>query len=143
MNKSKTFIIRNNGQVKQNAMGYINKLPVDKVQWQIEVKELVNTRSLAQNKLLFLWLSFISDYVAESQGKYYTSLIWKEYFQDLFLGYEVNPINNKPVLIGTSGLGVKRFSDFLGSIEHYCGSEFEIRDLPHPEYLYIKAMGYY
>ncbi len=139
MIKSKTFIIRENK--KTNVLGYIAKLDGAKM-WQIKVEEYKNNRSLAQNRLLFLWCAHISKSVAESHGKFYNSTAWKEHFQDMFLGYDVNPINNNPTLKKTSELNSLGFTNFLASIEHYSGSELKIVDLPRPQDLYIKAMGY-
>lgn len=113
--------------------------------FEVIIRPYRKNRSLAQNNLMWLWLTRIAREYAHARDEkedWYDPKVWKEEFQSKFLGYRVvnTPSGERPHLIGTSELNTAAFSAFLNDIEHYAGSALEI-SLPHPEDIYYEAMG--
>ena len=108
--------------------------------WQVVITEYKGNRSVLQNNLLWLWLTFISKWWLETFGEARTPETFKIYFQKLFLGSETIELMGETItaLKGTSTLNTKEFSQFLDNLENYVNSEFNIQ-LPIPDY-YGEAM---
>lgn len=140
MNRKHVFVLDSRGQ-KDRVKVFLDRQPETPV-LKVTVEIYKPNRSLAQNNLMWLWLSEICQQYLLSHGRYFTSEAWKHDFQEAFLGYEQieTPRGNLTRVKGTSKLPVDEFSDFLNKIEAFVGSEYGI-GLPHPDDLYNEAMG--
>jgi len=109
---------------------------------EVVVREHKTQRSKAQNRLLHMWMRFISRWYFETHGKLYAPDVWKVYFKRRFLGQELVECRGESwaETRHTSGLSVKEMSDFLNDIEYYCGSEWQL-SLPRPNDMWAEAMG--
>lgn len=135
-----TLILRDY-HLKVKAQNLISDLPYEPVH-EVIIREHKSSRSLAQNRLLWMWLTHISQQHFDKGGEFYSPETWKIYFQQVFLEREVYKLPKGHIearLKGTSKLNTKEFTEFLNDIDHYCGSELEIY-LPHPD-IYGEAMG--
>ena len=113
---------------------YMQHPEVDKA--MIEIKEYKNSRSIAQNNLLHMWITIIAGELGYTKDAMKTILVEK------FLGYEeVKTKSNKVIktLRQTSKLKVDEFTQFLKDIDMFM-AEWSIT-LPHPDD-YKLAMGY-
>jgi len=102
------------------------------------VDERMATRSLAQNKLYWVWLKIMSDHTG------YASLEELRLSLQLeFLGYEFDfKYGNKQIqqVKGTSKLTVKEFREYLQKVEEYSLNTLDCK-LPNEDDLYWQAMG--
>ena len=103
-----------------------------------------STRSLAQNKLYWKWLTVIARqmYLSGEQPLHDTEA-WHLWFQRRLLGYETAILpdgEQVTILRSTTKLTTKEFYDYLEDIELFVGAESGI-ELPQPEDLYNEAMG--
>ena len=110
--------------------------------WIVKVERYRSRRSLAQNRLLHMWMQVVSEEYYLSHGQYHAPEVWKEYFKQMFLGDDVSIVLGSHVILPkkTSALNTRDMSEFLNKTEMYCAVEFEI-SLPRPEDLFIDAMG--
>jgi len=101
---------------------------------RIDLKPYRESRSLAQNALLHVWVGELSRKYAEAYGNWHSAKTWKQYFKDLFLVGDVEMIGNRPVTIGlsTADMDVGEFAEFLNEIDMYCAEEFNLL-LSRPE----------
>jgi len=101
---------------------------------RVDIKPYRESRSLAQNALLHLWMNEISRKYAETYGEFHSAQTWKAYFKDRFLVGDVEMIGSFPVVVGisTADLDVGEFAEFLNNIDMRCADEFEIL-LSRPE----------
>ena len=104
------------------------------------IDERKKTRSLAQNKLYWAWLTILSDYTG-----YYNLEHLRRLLQKKFLGMEHDFWNQAGTehiteVKGTSKLTVKQFRDFLEKVETYSNVELGCT-LPNEDDLYWQAMG--
>ena len=132
-------IAKTDREIKE-ACAYINKihLPV-----MIKVSPYVKNRSLAQNKLLHLWLTDINDRAYSVTGKCLGVKAWKTFFKDLFLGSLIIEVYGEKlitILRSTADLDTKEFTEFLEKIDHWAIDNLELQ-LPHPDDLFNEAMG--
>lgn len=113
---------------------YMQHPEVDKA--MIEIKEYKNSRSIAQNNLLHMWITIIAGELGYTKDAMKTILVEK------FLGYdEVKTKSDKVIktLRSTSKLKVDEFTQFLKDIDMFM-AEWSIT-LPHPDD-YKLAMGF-
>lgn len=137
----KRFILRDSS-VKGVACVAINALPQEPV-FEVIIREYKKNRSLAQNNLLWMWLTEISKFLDIEHGIKCTPDNLKVEFQERFLGHTTYAKSDGTlgqVLRGTSGLNTAQFTDFMTRIEVYAQSELGCR-LPHPEDMFYEAMG--
>jgi hypothetical protein len=135
-----------------NTVRFINSIKEYPV--KVTVEKYVKDRSLAQNKLLHMWLAEINDKAHEVTGKAYGAESWKIFFKSIFLGYRIIEVPyymdkssfKKPTsdtvdqLISTKDLTTKEFTIFLEKIDHFAIENLELQ-LPHPDDLFYEAMG--
>jgi hypothetical protein len=135
-----TFHLRDPDRLA-NLISYAVSLPQD-AGWVATFSKEKTSRSLAQNRLMWLWAGEISAFVHESQGRHLAPEWFKEYMQDMFLGSESVEIKGKVITrkVGTSTLGVKEFAEFLTKWEALAVGDWGIQ-LSHPEDLFRQAMG--
>lgn len=95
---------------------------------RIDLKPYRESRSLAQNALLHVWMSELSTKYAECYGDWHGAKVWKQFMKDRFLAVEAVIVASKPVTVevSTADLDVGEFSKFLDKIDMYCAGELEI-----------------
>lgn len=140
--RTKRFRLREGGG-RGAVIVAINALPQEG-DYDVILREHKSDRSLAQNNLMWMWLTIIAREYAQARDEakdWYSPEEWKEEFQEKFLGYKAvrMPSGTKNRLIGTSELTTRQFTAFLEDMEHYCGSVLNIT-LPHPEDVYYEAL---
>ena len=111
-------------------------------------------RSLAQNNLMWLWLTALSNFLRQEHGLDCTPEDLKYEFQKRHLGMRTFDKMNTVILdkywnapgeykenriIGTSEINTDQFTKFLNEIEIYANNAG--LQLAHPEDLYYSAMG--
>lgn len=108
----------------------------------IEFKEHKAKRSLAQNRLLWLWNQIIADYFREHYGQENSSEDVHEVFVRRKFGVRVIQAGNEePIIVRkrTRKLNTKEFCEYLNWLEQYCAEYLELL-LPQPDDLYHLAM---
>ena len=131
--------IRNRLKVKLDAMELNSEKP-----FEVLIRPYKKNRSLAQNNLMWKWLTVIANHLRDEHGLQTTDEDLKSYYQSLYLGiraYEM-PGKTQPHgrIRGTSELNTAEFTEFLNRIEVYANAELGI-NLPHPEDIYYEALG--
>lgn len=97
----------------------------DKMSW--EIKKLSRPRSLSQNALLWLWLTAIENETGQPKNDVYMlfcSMFAPQKHIEMFGFLE-------PVLVTSSQMDSKQFTDFLNEIKQFAMDELTI-DLPEP-----------
>ncbi len=136
------FVLRDSA-IKARACLAINMVDTTGELMECVIRPHKKKRSLAQNNLLWKWLTEISVFIDQEHGQKFKPEELKAEFQERYLGFEAykkldGSIGKK--LIGTSKLTVLQKRDFLESIEYYARSEIGV-NLTHPEDYYYEAMG--
>jgi len=117
--------------VKQRAIEHIQSL---EGVWDIEITKHKKSRSVSQNRLMWMWLNIISNDTGNDPDDLHELLKMK------FLGTE------KKVFMGseierpksTTKLSTLEFTNYLDKIETLATSIGIV--LPHPEVIYAEAM---
>lgn len=149
--ETKRYILRDSG-IRDRLKVYLDTLELggDDV-LEVIVRPYKKNRSLAQNNLLWMWLTEIANFIREEYGAVMMEQMGsvptpedlKDYFQRQFLGFKAYPLPDIKYCAervrGTSDLNTKEFSEFLNRIDIYAGSELGLK-LSHPEDLYQEAM---
>ncbi|MEY4718462.1 MAG: hypothetical protein RL563_1080 [Pseudomonadota bacterium] len=110
---------------------------------RIEVKAYKKNRSLAQNRLLHMWMKCLADHWHQSTGELFSPDAWKIQCKRQFLGEEVVELPGGKLLEQvrkTSELNTQEFTDFLEQIEIWAADDLECL-LPRPDE-YYEAMRY-
>ncbi len=108
----------------------------------VEFKEHKAKRSLAQNRLLWLWNQIIADYFREHFGQENSSQDVHEVFVRKKFGVDVIRVGREePIIVRkrTRKLNTKEFCEYLNWLEQYCAEYLELL-LPQPDDLYHLAM---
>lgn len=86
---------------------------VRKGQYTIEMKKVVEKRSISQNRLMWLWFSAIADAWSDATGRVFTRDEVHDAYCLMFL-----PINTPKGRVGgsTSGLSTEDMSEFLEKV---------------------------
>ena len=102
---------------KPKAIDYIQKL-ADNFSWLIDVERYKKNRSLAQNRLLWKWLTIISDNTGEDKEDLHTRLRIKLglYTDELVTDKHNNKIFIR-VLTETRRMDVQKFSEYLEHVQ--------------------------
>lgn len=148
MNK-KLFILRDS-TIRDRLKVYLDTLSLgpDEKPLKVTIEPYKANRSLAQNNLMWLWLTALSNFLRQEHGLDCTPEDLKDHFQRTFLGwrsYEVKDLfSDKPLVVtrqlGTSELKVAPFTEFINEIEIYANNAG--LQLAHPEDIYYEAMGF-
>ena len=145
---ARKFVIRDDAErgirderFRNAAIDYLMNVTADPA-IEVSIQPYKRGRSLAQNRLLHMWMREVSQGFAEHYGDWKAPDVWKEFFKRLFLGQTEHKIHGASVAMTakTSSLKVAEFSDFLNQIDLYCGSELGLM-LTHPAGIYDEAMG--
>lgn len=126
---------------KAGPLRAISSLDLEKP-YSVEIKQYQESRSLAQNRLLWMWLDEIRHHCHDTGiCDLYASEVWKERFQRLMLPVKVMEVFGEVIHVstGTSELRVREFSEFLEKIEMYAAQELHL-EVTRPDDLYWKAM---
>ena len=110
---------------------------------EVIIRPHKKNRTLAQNCLMWDWLTQIAVFLDREHGVKTIPRYLKEEFQERFLGYRSYVKTDGTIgrkLVGTSEITVKPFTEFLNNIEVYARSELGV-NLTHPEDYYYEAMG--
>jgi len=108
----------------------------------IETSEYKPTRSMAINKLLWLWNGRIKEHIQETQGQIYSVDDIHSYFVGFLLPKKVIEINGKERIVReeTRKFNNKDMCKYLEMLDFYCAEHLNLI-LPHPEDLYLEAIG--
>jgi hypothetical protein len=120
---------------KNKALNRISLLVLEKP-WQIDIKPYKKNRTLAQNNLMWLWLTCIGSEIGYTENEMYDIMV------DKFLPDETIEYGGKQIKKNksTSRLKVKEFTVFLEHVDRWAVSEMGII-LPCPADIYFEAMG--
>lgn len=108
----------------------------------VEFKEYKSKRSLAQNRLLWLWNQCIADHFREHRGQENSAKDVHEVFVRKKLGAKViqvgdeDPITTRKL---TRILETAEFSEYLNWLDQYCAEYLNLL-LPRPDDLYWHAV---
>lgn len=127
--------------IRENAVRHLLELPSDQV-YEVEVKPFKRTRSTAQNRLMWAWLTEIKKHIHETTGQIYGSEDLHEYFKSRFLPSSQVNIGGKVYWVpaSTTKLSTSEMTDYLTTIEAYCATDLDLI-LEKPQGLYDDAMG--
>lgn len=110
---------------KKQVIEFLNKELWDKI---YSCKELKETRSQAQNRLMWDWLRDISDTIYKENWKWYSPTQLHNWFKEMFIKttYTYNKLTKKRFKNEktTTTLNKKEFSQYLTDIDRYL-FEFE------------------
>ena len=128
------MIIRNESD-KDRVIRHINALNTDKP-WMIDIKLYKKNRSLAQNKLYFMWMKVIGDSIGYTSEEMH-AIMADKFLTTEFVEYGGDRIKRDK---STSRLNTKEFTEYLEKIDRWAASEMGIA-LPSPEELIWEALG--
>ena len=108
----------------------------------VETSEYKPKRSLAINRLNWLWMGEIQRFLKERLGQIHSTDDLHEYFVNLLLPRTAIEINGKArdIRAQTHKMTNKEMSQYLETLDHYCGSELGLQ-LTHPIDVYNEAIG--
>ena len=147
------YVVRTR-QIRDNVERMVQTLPVPEDHpdaeelklWEVEFREHKSKRSLAQNRLLWLWNNTIQQHMADHFGQYASAEEWHDILVSRLLPSEVRRVqlpSGEGYKVGrtrTSQLGVKAMSEYLDLLNAYC-AEYMRLQLPQPMDLMMQAMG--
>ena len=132
------------------AKGYIDAALESGKNYKVTIKQEKETRSLAQNRIMWKWYDIIRIHIAESGGELFTSEELHEWAKGKFLPTKVINVTGELVKVrrSTSNLRVSRTKDtpddevtmneFLDMLDRHCADSLHLI-LPRPED-YYRAM---
>ena len=99
-------------------------------------------RSLAINRLMWLWNGEIQQFLKDHKGQIYSTDDIHEFMVNLLLPREIVEINGKTRVIRahTSKMNNKEMCMYLETLDMYCASELGLQ-LTHPIDLFNEAMN--
>ena len=109
---------------------------------QVETSLYKPKRSLAINRLMWMWYGEIQVFLRDHMGQIYSTDDLHEYFVNLLLPRKIVEIKGKAkdIRAHTSKMTNKEMSQYLETLDHYCGSDLGL-SLTHPIDLFNEAMG--
>jgi hypothetical protein len=122
----------------QNVINKLSSLNMDRP-WWVEVTRCKNTRSIAQNKLFWMWLKIWGDDLGYSKDEMYdvvVSRLWPLHDEER-LSYNGQEVARQR---RTSQLTTKDFTALLDNIDREAANTGTV--LPKPEDIYYEAMGW-
>ena len=98
---------------KQNAIDHIKKLP-ESDKWEVVIQEYKKKRSLAQNRLYWMYLPYLADHFGYSKDDMHDELKYHFIGEEHYIGRKgVARIRPK----STTKLNVKQMVEYLTKIE--------------------------
>ena len=138
MPDKQTFVIKDKA-IRHRAVSAVSEITGEPLM-QVVISEYKSGRSLAQNKMMWMWLGEIRNHLAETTGEQYTNEELHEFFKDKFL-------DRRPIIIkgdvrvihgSTAQLNVSDMSEYLNRLDIYCADDLDLT-LSHPDDLYHEA----
>jgi hypothetical protein len=113
----KTFIIRD-AKVKDNAITFINSLPLD-TPWCITIKKHIKTRTEEQNGLYRRWVRIMSHHTG------YTEDEMHDHLRREFLPWHEKDVFGRTVLIltSTTKLNTKEMGEYMDKCDRFAAQE--------------------
>lgn len=123
------------------AIDYIRDLDTTK-RWEVEVRPAKSKRSLAANRLLWLWNSQIQTHMREHYGEIASAEDWHEILVSRLLPTRVVVFCGEPEICRTSTrkLSVADMSHYLELLEMYCAENLGLQ-LTRPEDIYYEILA--
>lgn len=120
---------------KQAALRQISSLTIDGTM-ECVIRRYKKSRTNSQNRLYWLWLSFIAGETGNDSD------VLHEFFRRKYLQSKIVQVfgEQSSVRQSTAALKSEEFTDYLKRIESFAASEIGIT-LPHPDDVYHEAMG--
>ena len=137
MNEHQFFVIKSK-EIRQNAVNAVKNIRAEPLM-SVEIKPYKKNRSLAQNRLYWMWINIFAQHINGSTSKESLEEI-HTLFKVRFLGTEERFVDNKKLIIpkSTRTLNTKEFTEYLQKLE-MLAVELDLT-LPYPtDYQY--AMG--
>ena len=140
MPDKQTFVIRSKA-IRHSAAQAVFDITSDPLM-QVVISEYKAGRSIAQNRMLWLWYGEIRNHLAETTGEQYSNEDLHEFFKDKFLDRRAMVINGDPRVIhgSTSQLNVSDMSEYLNRLDIYCADDLSFQ-LSHPDDMWHEAQG--
>ena len=140
MPDKQTFVIRDKA-IRERAMRAVSVIQHEPLT-VVTIKPYKASRSVAQNRLLWMWYGEIRNHLAETTGEQYTNDDIHEYFKDKFLDKRVVDVGENPIVVtaSTSKLNVSDMSEYLNRLDIYCADDLQLQ-LTHPDDLWHESMG--
>jgi len=134
------FIIRDK-KIRHNAVQAVSVLTAEPLM-QVVISEHKTGRSVAQNRLLWMWYGEIREHLAETTGEQYQNEDLHEFFKDKFLDRRPMVIKGDARIVhgSTAQLNVSDMSEYLNRLDIYCADELGLQ-LTHPDDMWHEAMG--
>ena len=119
-------------QDRQAVIEYVSKLDITRREYEAKIVKKTEKRTLAQNRLYYLWLNCIS---AET-GNEVEDL--HEYLKRTFLGTRYRIIYGEGITtsFSTTDLSTEQFTEYLEKVQRWANVEQGII-LPNPEDMYF------
>lgn len=128
-------IIVRNGHSKQ-----IIKQKIDEIEegdkYCVEIKAYVKSRTKAQNRLYWKWMTIIGNELGYKKNEMHT-VYANMYLEPVVVEYKGKRYETTR---STTSLNVREFIEYLNIIEQHAATEHGIR-VPHPQDSYYEAMG--
>lgn len=137
---SQTRQIRSHHDI-ESTIAYLRDLDTTK-QWEIEIRPAKSKRSLAANRLLWLWNSQIQIHMREHYGEIASAEDWHEILVSRLLPTRVVVFCGEPEICRTSTrkMSVADMSAYLEMLEMYCAEHLGLQ-LTRPEDMYFEALA--
>ncbi len=146
MGQPERYILRND-QIKANALSAIQQAECDHDKpLMVEIRPFKSKRSLAQNRLLWVWNSSIQQHMADHFGQMASAEEWHDILVARLMPSDVRAVqlpSGERYKVGrtrTSQLTIKGMTEYLERLDAYCAEYLRLQ-LPHPVDLMMEAMG--
>lgn len=135
-----TFICRTPAIVERITHA-VRHVPLDPPH-EIIIRPWKKPRSLAANRLYWLWVGLIRDHLRESTGQVHHAEDVHVWLAGTFLPMRAVEIDGQAVHARTSTatLTAREFAEYLEQVDAYCVDRLGLV-LPHPDDLYHEAMA--
>lgn len=142
----KRKMVVSNDYERNQVINFLTLLELDKPKL-ITIENKVNTRSKAQNSLLWLWNSAIQEFMFEHTGTVASALEWHDFLVERICPVTIVSIklpNGETTYLSkrtqTSKFNIKQMTDYLEKLDAYCANNLGLL-LPHPSDLINLAYG--
>jgi len=149
----KTIILSNQQKVDDliDHLKMVNPISIHQPIYEVTVQVHNQTRSIAQNRMMWMWLKLIADYVNEHSPEQYDEFgniilysdeDFHELFKKTYLPTKVIDFSGTVCRVAksTTKLKTSEFTNYLENIDWYSAKHLGLV-LPHPDDLYWAAMG--
>lgn len=136
-----SYPLRTEAQVTR-FIGILSRRGVKRGPILVTVENYKKNRSIAQNRLMWMWLGIMADHIFDTTGQRFESEELHEWCKAKFLPARIVEIDGVAVKAHrtTTKLATMEFSEHLDNIDRYASESLDLV-LPHPDGLYGVAMG--